>query len=74
MEFLLADAVQQGCGAVITCGGVQSNHCRATAIAARELGLDPYLVLRTPPEVLVRNFTVEDESLFLKRFCAVMSF
>ena len=34
----------QGCDTVITCGGVQSNHCRATAIAARECGLDSYLI------------------------------
>ena len=31
---------------VITAGGVQSNHCRATAVAARQLGMDPYLILR----------------------------
>ncbi|CAK8697821.1 unnamed protein product [Clavelina lepadiformis] len=46
LEFLLADAVTQGCGSVITCGGLQSNHCRATAVAARELELDCHLFLR----------------------------
>ncbi|CAH3172523.1 unnamed protein product, partial [Porites lobata] len=34
------------CDTIFTCGGVQSNHCRATAIAARQLGLDCYLFLR----------------------------
>ena len=34
----------QGCDTVITCGGVQSNHCRATAVAARECGMASYLV------------------------------
>eukprot|EP00117_Sycon_ciliatum_P029926 scpid62035/ scgid3146/ Putative 1-aminocyclopropane-1-carboxylate deaminase len=49
LEFLLADAIQQGCTSVITCGSIQTNHGRATAVAARELGLDPYLVVRSRP-------------------------
>eukprot|EP01039_Chlorochromonas_danica_P001186 gene1186-1296_t len=48
LEFLLADAVEKKHDSVITIGGIQSNHCRATAVAARQLGLDPYLILRTP--------------------------
>lgn len=47
LEFLLADAVAQGADCVITIGGVQSNHCRATAVAAKYLNLDCYLILRT---------------------------
>jgi 1-aminocyclopropane-1-carboxylate deaminase/D-cysteine desulfhydrase-like pyridoxal-dependent ACC family enzyme len=47
LEFLLADALAQGADCVVTCGGIQSNHCRATAVAARMLGLDSYLLLRT---------------------------
>jgi D-cysteine desulfhydrase len=47
LEYLLADAVSQGATTVITCGGAQSNHARATALAARELGLGASLVLRT---------------------------
>jgi hypothetical protein len=35
LEFLLAEAVSLGHDSVITCGGIQSNHCRATAVAAR---------------------------------------
>ena len=34
LEFLLADAVEQGADLLITCGGVQSNHARATAFSA----------------------------------------
>lgn len=48
LDFLLADAKAKGATAVITCGGVQSNHARATALAARPLGLDAHLLLRTP--------------------------
>ena len=47
LEFLFADAAADGADTVITCGGEQSNHCRATAIAAAELGLRSYLLLRT---------------------------
>ncbi len=32
---------------MVTIGGVQSNHARATAVAARMLGLDAHLLLRT---------------------------
>jgi D-cysteine desulfhydrase len=48
LEYLLCDALEQNADTVITCGGVQSNHARATAILARRLGLSPVLVLRTP--------------------------
>ncbi|MDB4968287.1 MAG: pyridoxal phosphate-dependent enzyme D-cysteine desulfhydrase family [Myxococcales bacterium] len=47
LEFLFAEAAAQGADTVITCGGEQSNHCRATAVAAAELGLRSYLLLRT---------------------------
>jgi len=47
LEFLLADALKQGCDSVVTIGGEQSNHCRATASAARMVGMEPHLILRT---------------------------
>lgn len=47
LEFVLAEALDQGATAVVTTGGWQSNHCRATAIAAVQLGLRPYLLLAT---------------------------
>ncbi|GAB4820856.1 hypothetical protein N2152v2_007902 [Parachlorella kessleri] len=46
LEFLLAEALQQGYDCVVTVGGIQSNHCRATAVACRYLGLECHLVLR----------------------------
>jgi D-cysteine desulfhydrase len=56
LEFLLADALAKGSDTVITCGAAQSNHARATAIAAARLGLTAQLLLRTrdpgnPPPV-----------------------
>jgi hypothetical protein len=50
LEFLLAEAQQQGATAIVTCGGLQSNHVRATVFAARRLGLEVTTVLRLPPE------------------------
>ena len=49
LEFLLAEALERRCDVVITCGGIQSNHCRATALAARRLGIDSILFLRGEP-------------------------
>ena len=46
LEYLLAEAVASGATHVITAGAVQSNHCRATAIAAASLGLECELILR----------------------------
>jgi D-cysteine desulfhydrase len=46
LEFVLADALAQGADTLITCGGLQSNHCRATALLAAQLGLGCQLVLR----------------------------
>ncbi|MCK5913767.1 MAG: D-cysteine desulfhydrase family protein, partial [Desulfuromusa sp.] len=48
LEFILHHALKLGADTVITCGGAQSNHCRATAFAAKRLGLKTVLLLRTP--------------------------
>ena len=34
LEYSIQEAISQGCDTLITCGGPQSNHCRATAAAA----------------------------------------
>mgnify|MGYP006287646731 CR=1 FL=1 len=46
LEFLLAEARDEGADAIVTCGGIQSNHCRATAAACVRLGFKCHLVLR----------------------------
>jgi D-cysteine desulfhydrase len=46
LEFLLAEALHENCDAIVTIGGIQSNHCRATAAASAMLGLVPHLILR----------------------------
>jgi D-cysteine desulfhydrase len=48
LEFVLADALNVGADTVLTCGGEQSNHARATAVAAARLGFGCRLILRTP--------------------------
>lgn len=47
LEYLMAEAQAEGATHVITCGGEQSNHARATAFAAARLGLSSILILRT---------------------------
>jgi D-cysteine desulfhydrase len=62
LEFLVADAFQQEADTLITCGAVQSNHCRLTLAAAVKEGLKCRLVLeeRVPgsyhPEASGNNF------------------
>lgn len=46
LEFVLARALEQGCDTLITSGGLQSNHCRATALLGARLGLKVHLLLR----------------------------
>ena len=46
LEFLLAEALEQGCDTIVTEGGRQSNHVRQTAAAAARLGLACELVLQ----------------------------
>ena len=46
LEFLIADAIEKGADTVITTGGLQSNHARLTAAAAKKYGMHPILVLR----------------------------
>jgi D-cysteine desulfhydrase len=45
LEFLLADAREQGAKTLITGGAMQSNHCRQTAAAATRFGFKCILVL-----------------------------
>ncbi len=50
LEYSVAQALAEGATTLITCGGVQSNHCRVTAIVAAQLGLKCQLLLRGQPE------------------------
>ena len=60
MEYLLFDAREQGADTLVTCGGVQSNHCRAVAWVAAKAGLRSVLLLRgEAPRTLEGNLLVD---------------
>ncbi len=45
LQTVLAEAIASGADTLITCGGLQSNHCRATAAAGAALGMRVVLVV-----------------------------
>ena len=51
LEFLFAQALEQRSDTIITVGGIQSNHARATAAAAAAAGLACHLILRASEAV-----------------------
>jgi L-cysteate sulfo-lyase len=50
LQLVAAQAVQAGADTLITCGGLQSNHARATAAVAARLGLRCVLVANGAPQ------------------------
>ena len=60
LEFLVAEAIEEGADTLITAGAAQSNHCRQTAAAAAKNGLDCTLVLNgQPPAQLSANLLLD---------------
>jgi D-cysteine desulfhydrase len=59
LEFLLADAKARGARVVVTCGGLQSNHARATALMCARVGLRSILLLRVPDPERARAAPLE---------------
>lgn len=56
LEFSLAEARARDADILLTQGGVQSNHCRQTALAGAALGFEVHLFLKGPrPERLTGN-------------------
>ncbi len=45
LDFCIADALEQGADTIITCGAVQSNHCRLTLAWAKKEGLDCHFII-----------------------------
>ena len=62
LDFSIADALEKGADTIITCGAVQSNHCRLTLAWAVKEGMDCHLVLEErvkgsySPEASGNNF------------------
>lgn len=60
LEFAVKEAIDKGCDMLITCGGVQSNHARATAAVAAKLGMSSYLILKgSDKESLEGNYFLD---------------
>lgn len=61
LERVAAEALSAGADTLITCGGVQSNHARATAAVAARLGLKCIVVANGPaPERPTANALLRD--------------
>lgn len=60
LEYLVGEALAQGCDTLVTGGAAQSNHCRQTAAAAAACGLGCHLVLGgEAPEVPEGNLLLD---------------
>lgn len=72
LEYLIAEAQKNGCDTLVTHGGYQSNHCRATAAAGARLGMRVRIFLRAPADTMS---PAKDGNLFLDElFGARISF
>ena len=61
LEFLVAQALEQGADTLVTAGATQSNHCRQTAAAAARAGLRCELLLNgTKPELPNGNLLLDE--------------
>ncbi len=60
LEYVFKQVLEQGYKSVITTGGLQSNHCRATTAVATKLGLKTTLLLRKTEDPIVEgNFFLD---------------
>ena len=60
LEFLIAEAREQGADVLVSAGAIQSNHCRQTAAAAAKFGFDCILVLTgEQPDRLSANLLLD---------------
>lgn len=62
MIYLIADAKRKKCDTIITCGPIQSNHCRTAAAFAQRFGFECHLLLRVrgkPGKLYTGNFLLD---------------
>jgi len=60
LVFSVAEALDQGADMLITCGGIQSNHARATAVVAARTGISCRLILwGEPPKSCQGNLLID---------------
>ncbi|MBI5663197.1 MAG: pyridoxal-phosphate dependent enzyme [Ignavibacterium album] len=72
LEYIIADAIRNKADIIFTCGGEQSNHARATTIAAKKFGMPVRLFLwgsdrKIPTGNLFLNKMYGAEILFLNK-------
>lgn len=70
LEYLLAEAQQQGADTLVTAGAIQSNHVRQTAAAAARLGLGCVALLENPLGTNDSNYLHNGNRLLLDLFNA----
>src|SRR4051812_24831969 len=64
LEYVIADAIKNGADTLVTNGGFQSNHCRATAALGARLGLNVRLLLRSADPTPERDGNLFLDHLF----------
>lgn len=64
LEFLMADALKKGADTIVTCGALQSNHCRLTLAAAVKEGLNCQLVLQEHEHLAFDNNALGNHQIF----------
>lgn len=64
LEFLMGDAIAQGADTIVTCGALQSNHCRLTLAAAVKEGLKCHLVLQEHPHRQFDEHALGNQQIF----------
>ncbi|MGB7054456.1 MAG: D-cysteine desulfhydrase family protein [bacterium] len=63
LEYLIADAKRKKCDTLVTCGAVQSNHCRTSAAFAQHFGFECHLFLRVrgnPHKIYSGNLLLDE--------------
>ncbi|NVK24210.1 MAG: D-cysteine desulfhydrase family protein [Gammaproteobacteria bacterium] len=68
LEYLLAEAKNNGAKSVITGGGIQSNHAAATAICAKMLGMDSYLALVDAVPIVNEHYS-QNGNVVIDKLC-----
>jgi len=75
LEFLVADALQQGADTLVTCGTLQSNGCRAVSAVAARLGLRAVLAVQgARPEAYDGNLLLDRLLGSEVRYCTEAEF
>lgn len=70
LEYLVAEAIEQGADTLLTTGGLQSNHARLTAAVAARFGLGCELVLSQLVPHTSESYTRNGNVLLMRNFGA----